>query len=51
MHKALYRDGLTLEQARARIAEIAGSHPEAVADVAMMQDFLAGMTPQRGIVR
>lgn len=51
MHKALYRDGLTLEQAKARIAEISSSHPEAVADVAMMLDFLAATTPQRGIVR
>jgi len=51
MHKALYRDGLTLEQAKARIAEIAASHPEASTDVVMMLDFLAATTPQRGIVR
>ena len=51
MHKALYRDGLTLEQAKLRIAEISASHPEASADVAMMLDFLAATTPQRGIVR
>ena len=51
MHKALYRDGLTLEQAKARIAEISASHPEASADVTMMLDFLAATTPQRGIVR
>ena len=51
MHKALYRDGLTLEQAKARIAEISASHPEASADVALMLDFLAATTPQRGIVR
>ncbi len=51
MHKALYRDGLTLEQSKARISEIAASHPESGGDVAMMLDFLAATTPQRGIVR
>jgi UDP-N-acetylglucosamine acyltransferase len=51
MHKALYRDDLTLEQAKLRIAEIAGKTPEAAPDVAMMLDFLAKTTPQRGIVR
>ena len=39
------------DQAKARIAEIATSHPEAATDVAMMLDFLAATTPQRGIVR
>lgn len=51
MHKALYRDGLTLEQAQAQIANLAERYPEAKADVALMQDFLAQTTPQRGIVR
>lgn len=51
MHKALYRDGLTLEQAQAQIAALAQHHPEAAPDVAMMQAFLAQTTPQRGIVR
>src|SRR4051812_18327243 len=51
MHKALYRDGLTLEQSRARIAALAGATPEAQPDVAMMIDFLDGTNPQRGIVR
>lgn len=51
MHRALYRDDLTLEKAQVRIAEIAASHPDAVTDVAMMQAFLAGTSPQRGIVR
>lgn len=51
MHRALYRDDLTLEKAQARIAELAASHPDAAADVAMMQAFLAGTSPQRGIVR
>jgi UDP-N-acetylglucosamine acyltransferase len=33
MHKALYRDDLTLDQARARIAALAQATPEAAADV------------------
>ncbi|NIC40368.1 acyl-ACP--UDP-N-acetylglucosamine O-acyltransferase [Aquabacterium sp. A08] len=51
MHKALYRDNLTLEQAQARIDTLTGPYPEAEADVALMQAFLRGVTPQRGIVR
>ena len=51
MQRALYRDELTLEQAKERIASLAKSHPEAEADLAMMIDFLAGTSPQRGIVR
>ena len=51
MQRALYRDELTLEQAKERIASLTQSHPEAEADVAMMLDFLAGTSPQRGIVR
>lgn len=51
MHKALYRDGLTLEQARERIAALPGEAPSASADVQLMQDFLARVSPQRGIVR
>lgn len=51
MHKALYRDDLTLEQAKVRIAELATRQPASAADVAMMLDFLAHTTPQRGIVR
>jgi UDP-N-acetylglucosamine acyltransferase len=50
MHKALYRDGLTLEQARERIAELTHQAPEAQADVHLMLDFLAGVD-ERGIVR
>ena len=51
MHKALYRDGLTLEQARAAIGALQGSVPDAAADadVRMLLDFLAAST--RGIVR
>jgi len=51
MHKALYRDGLTLEQAQAQIGALAASQPESAPDVALMLDFLAQTTPQRGIVR
>jgi UDP-N-acetylglucosamine acyltransferase len=49
MHKLLYRDGRTLEQARAAIEAIALETPEAAADVAMMAGFLASAT--RGIAR
>ena len=42
---------LTLEQAKERIAGLPQSHPAAADDVAMMLDFLAGTSPQRGIVR
>ena len=51
MHKALYRDGLTLDQAKERIAAIAVDKPEAAPDVAMMRDFLDQTSQQRGIVR
>jgi UDP-N-acetylglucosamine acyltransferase len=51
MHKALYRDGLTLEDAQKRIAELPSRFPEAQPDVDMMLGFLADVPPQRGIVR
>ena len=51
MHKALYRDDLTLEQARERIAAITGQMPASAPDVQTMLDFLAKTSPQRGIVR
>ncbi len=51
MHKALYRDELTLDQAKSRIAELPGKTPEAAPDVQMMLAFLDGVSPQRGIVR
>jgi UDP-N-acetylglucosamine acyltransferase len=51
MHKALYRDDLTLEQSRIRIAELTEKHPEAGPDVQMMLSFLEQTSPQRGIVR
>lgn len=51
MHKALYRDNLTLEQAQARIQTLPEQCPDSAPDVAMMLAFLAGLSPQRGIVR
>jgi UDP-N-acetylglucosamine acyltransferase len=51
MHKALYREDLTLERAKVRIAEITSKTPQAAGDVAMMLDFLAKASPERGIVR
>ena len=51
MHKALYRDDLTLEQAKIQIAGLTQAHADAAPDVAMMLAFLAGTSPQRGIVR
>ena len=49
MHKLLYREGRTLESARAAIAELAQSAPQAADDVALMGAFLTAAT--RGIAR
>ena len=49
MHKLLYREGKTLEQARGAIDALAASMPEAALDVALMSGFLAAAT--RGIAR
>jgi UDP-N-acetylglucosamine acyltransferase len=51
MHKALYRDDLTLDNARSRIAGLVDDTPEATPDVEMMLSFLEQTSPQRGIVR
>ena len=51
MHKALYRDDLTLQAACARIAELKKTSPESLPDVEMMLSFLEQVAPQRGIVR
>lgn len=51
MHKALYRDDLTLQVAMERIAGLNENHPEASSDVEMMLSFLKQSSPQRGIVR
>jgi UDP-N-acetylglucosamine acyltransferase len=49
MHRLLFREGLSLDEARARIAALGGSEPGSAADVALMNDFLAAAT--RGIAR
>ena len=51
MHKALYRQDLTLEQAQAQIALLPQAEPQCQPDTTMMLDFLAAVSPQRGIVR
>ncbi len=48
LHRLLYREGLTFEQAKERVAAYANEAPDR-ADVALMTDFLAGVT--RGIAR
>jgi UDP-N-acetylglucosamine acyltransferase len=49
MHKLLYREGRTLEAAKAAIAQLANETPEAAPDVRLMSDFLANA--DRGIAR
>jgi UDP-N-acetylglucosamine acyltransferase len=49
MHRLLYRDALTFDDARAKIAALADSIPEAAADVRLVADFLA--SAKRGIAR
>jgi len=49
MHRLIYRDGLTLEQATAGIQALRGALPEGDVDVQAMLDFLAAST--RGIAR
>ena len=51
MHKALYRDDLTLVAAQDRIASLVVTAPEAAPDITMMLSFLERVVPQRGIVR
>ncbi|MEO8856920.1 MAG: acyl-ACP--UDP-N-acetylglucosamine O-acyltransferase [Burkholderiaceae bacterium] len=51
MQRALYRDNLSLDQARAHIRDLASTFPQAGADVRMMSDFLDQVSAQRGIVR
>ena len=51
MHKALYREDLTLQAARERIAELDKSEPQRTPDVQMMLSFLDQISAQRGIVR
>jgi UDP-N-acetylglucosamine acyltransferase len=49
MHKLLYREGRTLEDAKAAIAGLEHETPEAAPDVQLMVGFLAGA--ERGIAR
>ena len=51
MHKALYREDLTLNQAQLNIAGLTEKYPESAPDVQMMLSFLEQTSPQRGIVR
>ena len=51
MHKALYRQDLTLQAAKLRIAELAKSSPASAADVELMLSFLDQSSPTRGIAR
>ena len=51
MYRALYRDNLTLDEARVAIDALVRTHPLAAQDVALMTAFLAQVNPQRGIVR
>lgn len=49
MHRLLYRQGLTLEDAVQAIASLEAEMPEAAQDIALMQSFLTAST--RGIAR
>jgi len=49
MHRLLYRDRLTFDEARARIDVLAEATPEAADDVRLVGDFLA--SAKRGIAR
>lgn len=49
MHHALYREGLTLDAAKASISALSADIPQAQADIQTMLDFLAAS--RRGIVR
>jgi UDP-N-acetylglucosamine acyltransferase len=49
MHKLLYREGRTLQDARSAIEALAVEMPEAAIDIALMRDFLDKST--RGIAR
>ena len=50
MHRALYRQGLTLAAARVEIEALGAQSPEALPDIASMLDFLSAAA-DRGIVR
>ncbi|MGC9236231.1 MAG: acyl-ACP--UDP-N-acetylglucosamine O-acyltransferase, partial [Thiomonas sp.] len=48
-YRLLYRQGLTLEQARGALADLASDHAQAADALALLQNFLSH--PGRGIVR
>ncbi|WCM91680.1 acyl-ACP--UDP-N-acetylglucosamine O-acyltransferase [Acidovorax sp. NCPPB 2350] len=48
-HRLLYRQGLTLEAARAEIAALPEAYPEGAGDIALLLDFIASST--RGLAR
>ena len=49
MHRLLYRDGLTLDNAKAAIAALRGTVDGGDADIALLLDFVAAST--RGLAR
>jgi UDP-N-acetylglucosamine acyltransferase len=51
MHKAIYRDGLTLDQAKNQLQAMKADFPQADADLNLMLEFLGQSSPERGIVR
>jgi UDP-N-acetylglucosamine acyltransferase len=51
IHKHLYRQDLSLQEALVQIQALAHTRPEAAQDVAMMVNFLQQASEQRGIVR
>ena len=51
MHKALYREDLTLQAAQLRIGELVKTIPGSAPDVELMLTFLAQSSPKRGIAR
>ncbi len=51
MHRALYREDLTLEQAQGKIVQLGLLTPESSLDVELMNRFLSQTSTQRGIVR
>jgi len=51
MYKLLYRDNLTLEQAKVAVSELEKSNPQSDIDIQMMLGFLTAPSADRGIVR
>jgi UDP-N-acetylglucosamine acyltransferase len=51
MHKALYRDDLTLDAAVLSIESLVYRYPDAASDISDMSGFLRNSSAQRGIVR